>query len=88
MKLLPMLVSIVGEFIWPVMNYNIAELKENQPQLQKLYGGLQSSLSHLKSDHTTRRKRSTTPPPHLSPSQPSKAVNNTPNIESDQNMSR
>ncbi|CAF2840799.1 unnamed protein product [Rotaria sp. Silwood2] len=84
-KLMPTLVSIVGDFIWPVMNHNVAGLREKQPQLQKIFNNLEVLLSHLKSDYTARRKRSTSPPPRLAPSQQSsKASNNTQNNESDQ----
>ncbi|CAF3390699.1 unnamed protein product [Rotaria sp. Silwood2] len=84
-KLMPTLVSIVGDFIWLVMNHNVVGLREKQPQLQKIFNNLEVLLSHLKSDYTARRKRGTFPPPRLAPSQQSsKASNNTPNNESDQ----
>ncbi|CAF3873695.1 unnamed protein product [Rotaria sp. Silwood1] len=84
-KLMPTLISIVGDFIWPVMNHNVAGLREKQSQLQKIFNDLEVLLSHLKSDYTARRKRSTSPPPRLAPSQQSsKASNNTPNNKSDQ----
>ncbi|CAF3895346.1 unnamed protein product [Rotaria sp. Silwood1] len=87
-KQLPILVSIITDFLWPMTNYNVAGLKENQPKLQKILTKLETSLSYLKSDYTTRRKRSTSPLPHLSPSQePTKASNKGLNNESIQNMS-
>ena len=83
-NLLPILASLISQFVWPLMS------KEQQPPLQKLFDQFKTVSSHLKSDYTARRKRSASPPLRLSPSQPSKTTdnNNTPNNESDQNMSR
>ncbi|CAF4878819.1 unnamed protein product, partial [Rotaria sp. Silwood2] len=73
------LISIVGDFIWPVMNHKVAGLREKQPQLQKIFNDLEVLLSHVKSDYTARQKCSTSPSSRLAPSQQTpKASNNTP----------
>ena len=88
-KLLPICVSIVQDFIWPVMSQNIAGLGGKHSQLQNLFNNLQLLVRDLKSDYLSRRKRSTSPPPQLSPSQQlSKSPNITTNNELDQNMSK
>ncbi|CAF1935026.1 unnamed protein product [Rotaria magnacalcarata] len=87
LKLLPNLVEIVEKFIWPIMSQNVVGLREKQPQLQKLFNGLESSLSYLKSDYSTRRKRISSPPPRLSPSEDSTTTfNKTATNASIQNM--
>ncbi|CAF5227619.1 unnamed protein product, partial [Rotaria magnacalcarata] len=54
----------------------------------KLFNGLESSLSYLKSDYSTRRKRISSPPPRLSPSEDSTTTfNKTATNASIQNMS-
>ncbi|CAF3408101.1 unnamed protein product, partial [Rotaria socialis] len=89
MKLLPTLASLVDTFIWPMMLNDVAGLRNKQDQLQKIYSSFNSQLNYLKTDYTARRKRSSFPLPQLSPSQPtSNASINTPNNETDQNMSR
>ncbi|CAF2106826.1 unnamed protein product [Rotaria magnacalcarata] len=89
MKLLPICVSIVCDFIWPVMAHNVAGLGDKHSQLQKLLSNVDLLLRDLKSDYSARRKRSTSPPPQLSPSQqPSKSPNITTSNELDQNMSK
>lgn len=89
LKILPTLVSIVGDFIWPLMSLNLAGLGEKQPQLQKLFTNLNTSLSNLTADYANRRKRSSSPPPQLSPSQePSDVANQSLNNETVQNMSK
>ncbi|CAF3872482.1 unnamed protein product [Rotaria magnacalcarata] len=88
-KLLPICVSIVCDFIWPVMTYNVAGLGDKHSQLQKLLSSVDLLLRDLKSNYSARRKRSTSPPPQLSPSQqPSKSSNITTNNGLDQNMSK
>ncbi|CAF2039576.1 unnamed protein product [Rotaria magnacalcarata] len=77
------------DFIWPVMAHNVAGLGDKYSQLQKLLSNVDLLLRDLKSDYSARRKRSTSPPPHLSPSQqPSKSPNITTNNELDQNRSK
>ena len=72
-----------------MMLRNIAGLKERQPKLQTLFNDLNKLLSHLNSDYTAGRKRSSSPLPHLNPSQLlSISLDNTPNMEADQNMSK
>jgi hypothetical protein len=86
-KLLPTLLSIVSDFIWPMMNYNIAGLGSKQPELQKLFTSIESLGTRLKSDYTSRRKRAVSPLPRLSPAQQSsKPSNNTLTNESGHNM--
>ena len=88
MKLLPTLASLVDTFIWPMMLNDVAGLRKKQDQLQNIYSSFNSQLNYLKTDYTARRKRSSSPLPQLSPSQPtSNASNNKPNNETDQNMS-
>jgi hypothetical protein len=88
-KLLPTLLSIIQDFIWPMTNYNIAQLGNQQPKLQKHFTGVESLFHHLKADYMSRRKRSISPPPRLSPTlQLSNPSNNNRNNESDQNMSK
>ena len=83
-KLIPTVVSLIGEFIWPMTASNTAGLKSKQPQLQKIFNDMEALLPHLKLEYTARRKRSTSSVPCLSPSQPYKATENLPNIETDQ----
>ncbi|CAF4993517.1 unnamed protein product, partial [Rotaria magnacalcarata] len=64
------------------MAHNVAGLGDKHSQLQKLLSNVDLLLRDLKSDYSARRKRSTSPPPHLSPSQqPSKSPNITTNNE-------
>lgn len=63
-------------------------LNDKVPQLQNLYDNFKKVTSHFKTDYTERRKRNTSPPPHLTPSQPSKMTDNAPNDEADQDMSK
>ena len=81
-KVLSTLSSLIADFMWPVTR------NDKLPQLQILYDTLKTVSSHLKSDYTSRRIRSTSPPLRLSPSQPPNATDNTPNTETDQNMSK
>ncbi|CAF5223874.1 unnamed protein product [Rotaria magnacalcarata] len=88
-KLLPTLASLVDKFIWPMMLNDVAGLRNKQDQLQNIYSSFNSQLNYLKTDYTARRKHNSSPLPQLFPSQPtSNASNNTPNNETDQNMSR
>ena len=73
-KLIPTVVSLIGEFIWPIIPSNTAGLKSKQPQLQKMFNDMEALLLYLKSEYTARRKRSTSSAPCLSPSQPFKAT--------------
>jgi hypothetical protein len=66
-KLLPTRLSIIQDFIWPMTNYNDAQLENQQPKLQKHFTGVESLLHHLKSNYMSRRKRSNSPPSRLSP---------------------
>ncbi|CAF4642306.1 unnamed protein product, partial [Rotaria socialis] len=50
-KLLPICVSIVCDFIWPVMAHNIAGLGDQHSQLQKLLSNADLLLRDLKSDY-------------------------------------
>jgi uncharacterized coiled-coil protein SlyX len=86
-SLIPTLLSIIKEFIWPMTNFNVAQLGSQQTKLQKYYTEIESLLNHLKNDYTERRRCNISPPPHLSPTlQPSKLANNNQNNDSDQNM--
>ncbi|CAF5128647.1 unnamed protein product, partial [Rotaria socialis] len=51
------------------MAQNVAGLGDKYSQLQKLLSNVDLLLRDLKSDYSARRKRSTSPPPQLSPSQ-------------------
>lgn len=74
--------ALITDYIGPITN------KDKVPQLQNLYDNFKMVTSHFKTDYSERRKRNTSPPPHLMPSQPSKMTANTSNNESDQNMSK
>lgn len=90
-KLLPLLLSIIQDFIWPMTSttFNAAKLEKQQPTLQKYYNSMELILSHLNTDYTSRRKRSMSPPPRLSPTeQLSESTNANQTIGSDQNMSK
>ena len=67
MKLLPTLASLIDEFICPIILSDIADLRNRQQQLQKLYTSFNAALDYLKMDYTAGRKRSTSPPPTLDP---------------------
>ena len=90
MKVIPTLVSLTEEFIWPMMVNDVAGLRNKQQRLQHLISSLESesSLTYLKTDYMTRRKRSSSPSSHPPPSQqPSKSSDNKSKKEADQNMS-
>ena len=88
MKVIPTLVSLTEEFIWPMMVNDVAGLRNKQQRLQHLFSSLNSSLTYLKTDYTARRKRSSSPSSHHPPSQqPSKSSDNKSKKETDQNMS-
>ena len=87
-RVIPTLVSLTEEFIWSMMVNDVAGLRNKQQQLQHLFSSLESSLAYLKMDYTARRKRSSSPSSHPSPSQqPSKSSDNKSKKEIDQNMS-
>ena len=88
MKVIPTLVSLTEEFIWPMMVNDVAGLRNKQQRLQHLISSLESSLTYLKTDYMTRRKRSSSASSHPPPSQqPSKSSDNKSKKEADQNMS-
>ena len=88
MKVIPTLISLTEEFIWPMMVNDVAGLRNKQQRLQHLFSSLESSLTYLKTDYTARRKRSSSPSSHPPPSQqPSKSSDNKSKKETDQNMS-
>ena len=90
-KLMPTILSIIQDIIWPMTNSNInaTELKELRTKLQGYFTSIQSLSSHLNSDYSSRRKRSISPLPHLSlTEETSDPVNTSRNNETDQNMSK
>ena len=58
MKVIPTLVSLTEEFIWPMMVNDVAGLRNKQQRLQHLLSSLESPLTYLKTDYTAQRKRS------------------------------
>ena len=54
MKVIPTLVSLTEEFIWPMMVNDVAGLRNKQQRLQHLFSSLESSLAYLKTDYTVR----------------------------------
>ena len=90
-KLMPTLLSIIKDFIWPMTNstFNAAQLVKQQPTLQKYFSGIESLLNHLDTDYNSRRKRSMSPPPRLTPTQQqSEPTDANQTNGSDQNMSK
>ena len=89
MKLLPTLASLIDEFICPIILSDIADLRNRQQQLQKLYTSFNTALDYLKTDYAVRRRRSISPLPSLAPSQlATTSPNNTQNNETDHKISK